>query len=38
LLYALSNGINAWLRNVVYPHQGMSLVSFYIRLIGQKGS
>jgi hypothetical protein len=38
LLYALSNGINAWLRNVVYPHQGMSLVSFYMRLIGQKSS
>jgi len=27
LLYALSNGINAWLRSVVYPHRGMSLVS-----------
>lgn len=27
LLYALSNGINAFLRSVVYPHRGMSLVS-----------
>lgn len=27
LIYALSNAINWWLREVVYPYQGMGLVS-----------
>ena len=25
-MYALSNSINWWLREVVYPHQGMGMV------------